>query len=180
MEEEIKLRVAGHERVRERLSALGATLTCAQTFEQNWVLDDDDGTLSAAGCLLRVRRWGELASVTFKGPAAFAGGVKQREEIETSVGDAAALLALLARVGFVTRRGYEKRRETWRLDGALVALDVTPMGDFVEIEGPGVALPDLARRLGLDPAEALTGSYVALWEEYRRSHPNAGRDMVFR
>ena len=179
MEEEIKLRVADHAPVRERLRSRGARLAVGEQFERNWVLDDDGARLATGGCLLRVRRWGERSSLTFKGPPSFVGGVKRREEVESDVADPSAILGILAGLGFVVRRRYEKRRETWTVGDAEVALDTTPMGLFVEIEGPADALPALARDLGLDPAGALRGSYVALWEAYRADHPETGDDMVF-
>ena len=82
------------------------------------------------------------------------------------------------------RRDYthEKLREEWRLGRLLVTLDHTPMGDFVEIEGPEDELAAAAAGLGLDPALAAHGSYLSLWQAYRADHPELDLpvDMVFR
>ena len=179
LEHEIKLRVAELDGIRARLREVGAVLRQAATFEDNWVLDDAAGSIGGGGCLLRVRRWGDAAYVTFKGPARFAGGVKTRQEIETPVGDAAVTLELLAALGFTPWRRYQKRRETWSLQDVTVALDETPMGCFVELEGPPPAIPEVAARLALDPGRAVAGTYLHLWEAYRAAHPAAPVDMVF-
>ena len=74
---------------------------------------------------------------------------------------------------------YEKERESWTFGETRVDLDHTPMGDFVEIEGPTHSLEATARHLGLDSADAVAQSYISLWEDFRRQHPELGRDMIF-
>ena len=179
LEHEIKVPVSTLDVVRGRLRAAGATLRRDATFEDNWVLDDRGRSIAASGCLLRVRRWGEASYLTYKGPARFAAGVKTREELETSVGDAAVVLQAFAALGFTPWRRYQKWRELWLLRGLAVTLDRTPLGCFVELEGPPEVIPGVAAALGLDPAAAVPGSYLALWEAYRTSHPDAPADMVF-
>jgi len=60
-----------------------------------------------------------------------------------------------------------------------VALDETPMGAFVELEGQAEQLPAAALALGLDPHAAALGTYLDLWSAYRTGHPDAPEDMVF-
>ncbi len=179
LEHEIKVPVATLDGVRSRLHERGGDLRREATFEDNWVLDDADRHIGASGCLLRVRTWGDSSFVTFKGPAEFAEGVKTRREVETAVGNAAVLLELLAALGYTPWRRYQKRRETWMLQGVTVALDETPMGCFVELEGPPQTIPAAAATLGLDPAAAVSGTYLNLWEAFRAAHPAAPADMVF-
>jgi adenylate cyclase, class 2 len=179
LEHEIKVPVASLDVVRSRLRELGGSLQAAAMLEDNWVLDDAGRRLGTSGCLLRVRRWGTTASVTFKGPARFSGGVKTRQEIETGVGDADIVLDLFAALGLTSWRRYQKRREAWRLAGVAVALDDTPMGGFVELEGEPAMIPGAAAQLGLDMAAAVPGTYLHLWEAFRATHPGAPVDMVF-
>jgi adenylate cyclase class 2 len=179
LEHEIKIPVPSLAAVRQRLRASVAVLRHGETFEENWVLDDVGRSIAAGGCLLRVRRWGAQSYLTYKGPARFAGGVKTREEIETTVGDPEIVLRALAALGFTPWRRYQKRREMWELAGVAVTLDTTPMGPFVELEGPPETIPAVAATLGLDPAHAVAGTYLHLWEEYRGAHPEAPADMVF-
>jgi len=179
IEQEIKVPVSGLDPVRERLAQAGAALEKSLTFEKNWVLDDDDGSLRRSGRLLRLRRWGDVWTLTFKGPASFADGVKSREELETGVADGEETLALFSALGFAPIRRYEKRREGWRFAGVVIALDETPLGCFVELEGAAEAVLTAAVTLGLDPSQAVVGSYLDLWLAHRERHPGTPVDMVF-
>ncbi len=180
VEHEMKFPVAHAGELRRLLAALGGVLRAPLHDEENWVLDDPAGRLRDGGLLLRVRRTSAGAQLTFKGTARFEGGVKSREEIECGVEDAERLLLILARLALTPVRRYQKRREEWSLGGIAVALDETPMGTFVELEGAPEELVATARALGLDPHQAVRGTYLDLWEEYRKDHPQAPRDMVFR
>jgi predicted adenylyl cyclase CyaB len=186
LEREIKVPVGDLEPVRRRLVALGAALLHPAALERNWVLDRADpqpapgGALLDSGRLLRLREDARGARLTYKGPARYegdTGSVKVREEREVAVGDGAGMLGILLALGYRVVRRYEKRREEWRLGSASIALDVTPLGAFVEVEDE---TPEpVARTLGLDPELATRASYLALWEEHRSAHPAASRDMVF-
>jgi adenylate cyclase class 2 len=75
---------------------------------------------------------------------------KARVEIEITVNDYDAAFAILTALGYSPAWRYEKYRESFRLDDVIVALDHTPIGDFVEIEGPPDAIRPVAERLGFD------------------------------
>lgn len=181
METELKIPVHDHEPIVERLRTLGAKRTAAPTREHNVLFDFPDGRLAAAGSVLRLRRFGPRWVLTFKGPATYEGAVKRREEWETDVADGDVLATMLDRLGLEPQVRYEKVRETWCLEATEVALDRTPMGRFVELEGPTEQLEALALELGLDPSRAVRGSYVSLWERHRNHYPELDlpRNMVF-
>jgi adenylate cyclase class 2 len=179
LEQELKIAVASTDALRQRLTERGGLVSRARAMEDNWVLDDRTGTLATAGHLLRLRRSGGRALLTFKGTATFAGGVKSRAEFETAVEDADAALAILAALGFAPVRRYQKRREVWTVEGVAVMLDETPMGSFVELEGEAARLTAVAAKLGLDPGAAARGTYLDLWVAYRAAHPEAPEDMLF-
>jgi len=169
-ESELKIPVDDLEVVRVRLRTAGAGCTGRLEREVNAVLDAEDHRLEEAEQLLRVRRFGGRWTLTFKGTQSFQGPVKQREELEIGVSDGVTLIEIFARLGYRPARRYEKDRELWRLEGVEVALDHTPMGDFVELEGSAALLEATADRLGLDPATAVRGTYVDLWQRYRELH----------
>ncbi|MGC8915776.1 MAG: class IV adenylate cyclase [Thermoanaerobaculum sp.] len=179
LEQELKFRVGSLEVLRGLLSQHGAHRESPPDLERNWVLDDVAGSLRARGVLLRVRTWGCKAWLTFKGPATFEGGIKSRQEIETEVANGEVTLAILSAVGFAVAFYYEKKRELWRWGDVAVALDETPMGSFVELEGPPGALAPCARSLGLELDHGLRASYLELWGEHRRRYPRAPAFMVF-
>ncbi len=175
----MKIPVPSLARVRGRLQERGGHLLHLAALEDNVVLDDGGRSLAAARRLLRVRRFGTTCLITLKGAASFSAGVKTRTELETEVADADTALAILAGLGFGPVRRYQKRRETWSLERVTVALDETPMGSFVELEGDGAALAGVAGTLGLDPHEATRGTYLDLWTAFRAAHPGAPEDMIF-
>lgn len=179
LEQEIKIPLGDLAAVRLRLVELGATLTTARAFEDNTVFDHPSQRLAETGRLLRLRKFAGSWLLTFKGPARFDGAIKIREEIETVVADGEAMRALLGALGFEPLWRYQKWRELWRHDLVAVALDETPLGPFVELEGPPERLLPLARLLGLDPAAGVTGSYRDLWFAHRATDPGASWDMLF-
>ena len=175
----MKIPVPALPAVRRRLVERGGELLHALALEDNWVLDDAGRSLSTAGRLLRLRCFGGRATLTLKGEASFSGRVKSRVEVETDVSDPEQTLAILAGLGFAPVRRYQKRRESFSLDRVIVALDETPMGAFVELEGQAEQLPAAALALGLDPHAAALGTYLDLWSAYRAGHQDAPADMVF-
>ena len=182
VETELKIPVADPDAVRSRLSKIGARAISPNDREVNLLLDTADRELSSRGCLLRLRRYGERRVLTFKGPVSYEGHIKRRTEHELEIGSLEVMLAVFEGLGLNVAARYEKDREAWQIDRVEVVLDHTPMGDFVEVEGPSELLEDVARSLGLDPSDAVRGSYMSLWVAYRERHPDRDlpRDMVFR
>lgn len=179
-ESEIKIPVERLDDTRERLRVLDAALLHPSAREVNVLLDDGFGSLRNAGQVLRIRRYGERVRLTLKGAARFVGGVKIRDELEVGASDAELLERIFRGLGFEPWMRYEKDREAWSFNEVEVVLDHTPMGGFVELEGAVELLAETARRLGLEPNDAVRGSYVSLWTEERRRHPDLPHDMVFR
>ncbi len=176
---EIKLPCDDLEAARARLRGLRAESVSPLHFEANELYDDGEGRLSRSGSTLRVRRARGETILTYKGPARFEDGIKQREERETSVADAEELEAILRALGLARRFRYEKRREEWRLGSAVVALDETPIGHFVEIEGDPSEIRRLVVALGLDFASAIPYSYARLYAIKRKEDQKLPEDIVF-
>jgi len=169
VEIESKTRVEDRVALLTRLNELAgdpiADIVTADAF-----YDTADRRLLDGDCGLRVRRkldanTGELvkAVITYKGPRA-EGPVKKREEIETAVGSAGGIAALLDRLGYPLAVSYEKRRTSWQLDDCQVELDRVPLlGDFVEIEGPSEeSVANAQDRLGVKDGEHFTDSYITM------------------
>ncbi|HZR99368.1 MAG TPA: class IV adenylate cyclase [Chloroflexota bacterium] len=168
---EVKYRLAGPEeaaRLRARLAALGAR-PAGREAEDNVLFDHPDGRLLASHRVLRLRTLdgGPGGRLTFKGPATYAGALKRRVEHETAVADVAAARAILEALGYVPTVAYAKQRETWRLDGAEVALDELAFGHFCEIEGAPDAIARVVAALGLAPEAAEPAGYPALTARYQ-------------
>lgn len=175
-EQELKFPCADLDGLEGRLAELGAECHASRTFEDNLVFDRD-GELSGTGRLLRLRLDRHGLRLTFKGPARFAGGLKTRLEREVLVSDAEGMVEILEALGYRVVRRYQKRRGEWTLDGVAVAVDETPLGGFVELEGGGAVAA--ARRCGFEPEDAERRSYLELWDDHRAEDPGASEDMVF-
>jgi len=178
-EVEVKLPATDLADVRRRLEELGATLEEERHDESNDLFDDAAGSLAGSGRALRLRRAQGRGILTFKGAARFTQGVKSREERETVVGEPGEMEAILERLGFRRKFRYEKRREEWRFSDCDVALDETPIGDFVEIEGDPAAIRKAVAALALDFASAIPYSYAGLYARKRKEDPALPEDMVF-
>jgi adenylate cyclase class 2 len=162
--------------LKEKLRGLQAERVAPRAFEDNLVFDRD-GELEAKGCVLRLRTDRFGARLTYKGAVSMEGSMRVREERETRVDDGETLRAILESAGFQAVARYQKHREEWRLGAVVVALDHTPLGDFVEVEGEGA--DKVAKRCGLSLDKAERRSYLRLYREYREVHPEAPADMVF-
>lgn len=116
--------------------------------------------------------------LTYKGPVQ-PSPMKLREERETVVSDGETLLYLLNQLGFSIWFRYQKYREEFGASDAIIALDETPIGTFVEVEGSESAISEIAAALGRTPADYLVDSYRALYVQDRAQQGIAERDMVF-
>ncbi|HUO86808.1 MAG TPA: class IV adenylate cyclase [Thermoanaerobaculia bacterium] len=175
-ERELKFADAALDRLRDRLAELEAERVGQGTFEENWVFDRER-ELETSGRLLRLRKDGHGAWLTYKGPLRFEGRVRLRVENEVLVDNLDAARMMLEGLGYSVVRRYQKMREMWRLGGVIIALDHTPIGDFAEFEGD--AAERVAKRFGFDPERAERRSYLRLYADYLEEHPEAPADMVF-
>ena len=178
LEREIKLRFDSADEARERILALGATPLLGRRLQEDCLFDTEDERLRLQRSTLRVRAEGGKALLTYKGPVIPA-LVKVREEYETVVADGAALQTILEELGLHVWFRYEKYREEFTADEVVIAVDETPVGVFVEIEGDEHAIFETARALGRSPSDYITDSYRFLFLQHRDAHGLAGHDLVF-
>ncbi|HEY6931087.1 MAG TPA: class IV adenylate cyclase [Thermoanaerobaculia bacterium] len=176
---ELKLPSRDLDAVRRKLRERGGAAVSPLHFESNDLYDDSQSRLASSGCTLRLRRVNNGTILTFKGPARFESGVKRRREHETSITDGDAVEAILAGLGLTRQFRYEKRREEWKLEDCVIALDQTPIGDFVEIEGDPIQIRRVVSALELDSSEAIPYSYAKLYALRRQKDPALPSDMVF-
>jgi adenylate cyclase class 2 len=180
VEREIKLRFDRADEARERVLApeVGATPLRGRRLQEDCLLDTHDDRLYRLRCVLRVRSEGGKSLLTFKGPVQ-PGIMKIREEHETVVADGDALLAILEELGLHVWFRYEKYREEFSAEDAVIAIDETPAGTFVEIEGGEQHIHRIAAALGRAPADYITDSYRTLWAEFCRERGLVPGDMLF-
>ena len=162
LEREIKLRFDSAEAARAAVLRAGATRVHSRRLQEDCLLDTSDEGLRSRRCVLRVRIESGKSLLTFKGPVQ-PSVMKLREELETVVGDGPLLLQLLEELGFRIWFRYQKYREEFALDDVLVAVDETPVGAFVEIEGGDRGIMETAGALGRGPADYVLDSYRRLY-----------------
>ena len=176
---EVKIPVRELSAVREKLRSAGASLHAGVHEESNILFDDPERRLSGSGRTVRLRRAAGRAILTYKGAARFQAGAKVREERETEVSNPEEAEAILSGIGLRPRFRYDKRREEWDCDGSVVALDETPIGFFVEVEGDPASIRRVVAALELDAAESIPYSYAELYARRRKEDPALPADMVF-
>lgn len=202
---EVKLPARDVPAIVRRLQAMGAR-PVARIFEQNALFDTPDEYFRRHQSILRIRveehagqGWKPQRRksrkpaceglLTFKCPAESSGKrrhvaqtrYKERLEIEYQLPDARRFGRLLERLGLRSWFQYEKYRTHFRIAGSAlhIDLDETPIGTFLELEGPRKAIDHVARALGYSARDYITASYLELYaaECDRRRVPVA--DMVF-
>ncbi|HLJ27071.1 MAG TPA: class IV adenylate cyclase [Candidatus Angelobacter sp.] len=178
METEVKFRIDDLTELTARLRKASIRLATPRTHEMNTLFDFRAHTLRKQGALLRVRKYGDRWTVTFKGKARI-GRYKSRPEIETRVEDGEALTSILENTGFVAVFSYEKFRTEWTDGHGQIVVDETPIGNFGEIEGPGKWIEAVARQLHISPAQYITDSYGTLFQKWRRHTRSRAKNMCF-
>jgi adenylate cyclase class 2 len=111
---------------------------------------------------------------------------KVRQEIEVVLADAEGLQKIFEGLGLRGWFRYEKYRTTYRLpgrvkwaQGLLLELDETPVGTFLELEGPGEAIDRAAKELGYGVKDYVLKNYLVLYVEDCRKRGVEAGEMVF-
>jgi adenylate cyclase class 2 len=178
-EVEVKL---GFDTVDQALSAvhsLGAEIVSERAFEDNVLYDRDVDPLVSSGKMLRLRRFRGRSIVTYKEPVPGDHAYKVRDEAEIEISDPAELERIVAGLGFRPVYRYQKYRSCFRLGDLLLMVDETPIGCFVELEGPPEAIDRAARALGRLPGDYVVETYHEIQERLARERGVEVGDLVF-
>lgn len=179
-EVEVKIPLVDRADAVAKLEALGFRESAPRVWEANDVYDTTDQALRQQGMLLRLRRAGDHSVLTWKGPNQPAAH-KSRRELETSLGSTEVCGAILEQLGYSRVFRYEKYRTEYAPGDrtGVVTVDETPIGDFLEIEGPPEWIDETADRLGFSSQNYVLKSYGALYIEHCREHGLEPTNMVF-
>ena len=114
------------------------------------------------------------------------GSHKVRDEIEAQVTDTGNLVKIFEGLGMRGWFRYEKYRTTYQLPatkswarGLLIEVDETPIGTFVELEGPPAAIDRAATELGYSKRDYILTNYLALYAEDCRRKGQQPQNMLF-
>ena len=178
LEREVKLAFRDAEEARNAILAAGAEPLRGRRLQEDCLLDTADDLLFGRRCVLRVRMECGKSLLTFKGPVQDS-SMKVREELETIVGDGLLILRVLEELGFRVWFRYQKYREEFAHEDVIVALDETPVGTFVEIEGSEEGIHQMAASLARKPDDYVLDSYRALFVKHCQRHGLPVTDMLF-
>jgi len=202
--------VKAFQRLLKKLGAQPVGNASGRVHEENVIFDTPQSGLAKHGQLLRIRtqtpegggnskksKSKPRVVLTFKRPITRPseadakhpadGSHKVREEIEMEVTDAATLTTIFEGLGMSGWFRYEKFRTTFRFPatkawarGLLIELDETPIGTFVELEGPAPAIDRAATELGYSKRDYVLKNYLTLYVEECRRRGEQPIHMLFR
>jgi adenylate cyclase class 2 len=178
-EVEVKLGFDSADRALAAITALGALRTSERLFEDNVVYDRERDALVDAGKLLRLRRVGGRSIVTYKEPVAGEHRHKVRGEAEIEIDVPDEFERIAAGLGFRPVYRYQKFRTSFRLGELDLLLDETPVGCFVELEGPPESIDRVARALGRGASDYIVETYREIHERVSRERGVEPGDLVF-
>jgi adenylate cyclase class 2 len=104
---------------------------------------------------------------------------KEKLETEVIMRDPGAWRRAIPSLGLREGFRYEKYRTSFRFGGAHLDLDETPVGIFLEIEGPRLAIDRASRMLGFGPRDYIRATYWDLYAADCRSKGRKTGDMLF-
>jgi adenylate cyclase class 2 len=94
------------------------------------------------------------------------------------VGDGPTSVRVLEQLGLRRVFRYQKFRTEYRKASVLIALDETPIGDYLEVEGSRREIVRISHRLGFQQSEFISKSYHELFLAYRRLHRLSSKNMI--
>lgn len=171
---EVKILHVNHELVREKLHKLGAV--CKKPMRLMRRVTFDNPAMKAKNGWIRVRDEGDKVTMGYKQTDSF--DIDGTKEIETTVGDFDAAVAIFKQLEIDGGSFQESKRESWVLGEAQIELDEWPWLDpYIEIEAPTVELvQEIVVKLGFSMSKAVSGDVMAA---YREQYPHIGpKDTV--
>jgi adenylate cyclase class 2 len=185
-ETEVKLVVPNLRTLRRRLRELGFRAVRPRHFESNVLYDFSDLRFWRARSLLRLRQAGREWFLTFKSAPFGSRAYKTRREMETRVEDGSVMAGILEGMGLRPAFRYEKHRTVFAEGkrepgkaGEFAELDETPIGNYLELEGPATWIDRVASRLGYSQDHYITASYASLYREKCEERGTPPTNMVF-
>jgi adenylate cyclase class 2 len=205
---EIKLHILDVAAIRRRLKQLHARGISPRTHESNTLYDTSRQDLRRHGRLIRLRieqpasSFGKRrpientpAILTYKGPSLESPNARKtarhsmirshfkiKEEVEVSVARTDEMARILHALGLHPIFRYEKFRTTYALPGVRglkIELDETPVGIYLELEGPLAGIDRGARLLGYARKDYLKETYGSLYLVDCHRRGQIPGDMLF-
>ncbi len=164
---EVKFVDVGMEDIRQRLKNAGAQLKHPMRLMRRVLIDTEK--MEKENKYLRIRDEGNEVTMTLKQHVEkVLGGAR---EIEMTISDFDAAIAIFKEFNLHHRTYKESKRETWEYKDVEVVIDEWPwINPYIEIEGPTEeSVKNAAAELGFDWETAMFGSVDVI---YQRDYPN--------
>ena len=170
---EVKFPNVDFEKIRAQLKQLGASLEQPMRHMRRAIIETP--SMREKHSFVRVRDEGDKVTLTYK--QVDENSLTGAKEIEVTVSDFEATVALLEQSGLPYKSFQESRRETWQLGNVEVVLDEWPHLDpYIEIEGPTEeAVKEIAKKLDFDWKDAIFGRTTEL---YQLQYPHGDADKL--
>jgi adenylate cyclase class 2 len=185
-ETEIKLEVRDAKVIRKRLTELGFRTILARHFESNILFDFPNQRLRKSRSLVRLRFMGDQGLLTYKGAPLQSRNYKIRPEFESKVDDGHRVHEILLHLGLGEVFSYEKYRTIYVprgksqvTDAPHLVFDETPVGTYIELEGPQRGIDEVARQLGYSRKDYIKDSYAALYRKKCQREGKTPGNMLF-
>lgn len=186
IETEIKIKLVDAEEFRRKLDRMKPVPVSERHFEDNFLFDFPGAELRSRGCLLRVRITPGKATITHKSPPQRNSLFKVREERETIVADGEMALEIFKQIGLRIWFRYQKYRQEYdlpvsgRKDARIrLAIDETPIGLYLELEGTEEGIRQISRDMGFRESQYLRDSYYTLYLNRCREEGREPDYMMF-
>ena len=110
---EVKIRIPGEslDSFRAKLLGCGFRKVSPRSLELNTLFDYPDRKIYSSGCTVRLRTYGTLHTLTWKGPVKPGSLLKIRKEIETEISSREAGILILEKIGLQPVIEYSKFRK---------------------------------------------------------------------
>jgi adenylate cyclase class 2 len=152
-----------------KLKELGAEFL-REDFEENYL--HRGGLLDERNAVLRLRKIGDTAILTYKERIRNDDDIKHKIEFETAVADVAATENIIEKLGYRLDVVYEKRRQTWHFDKVEVVMDDLPFGLYMEIEGEIDDIAEAEKLLEIEDLEPEPRGYPRLTTKLGKQNGN--------
>lgn len=159
---EVKLEIDEIDKVKDKITSLGAKLIKNRHLEENTLYDFSTQLLYNQHKALRLRTANKKTYLTLKGPPQKSRRFKIREEYQTEIKSFKDIKKILKELRLVPAVKYKKYRSVYRLGRLKICLDETSFGTFMELEGERNEIVKVANALGFSKSEFIKLDYVQL------------------
>jgi len=179
LEIEVKYLLYDITAIRNKILNAGWT-SLGRNFESNIRFEDPENGLNEKKQLLRLRQDCKT-TLTFKSHVPLENPrYKILKELEVEVSCFHTMRSILTALGFHEEQVYEKWRETFQADNALICLDQMPFADFIEIEGETNDIDSISQHLGFAPSQAITANYLEIFSHIKNMENLDFTDVTFK